>query len=130
MKADKCEGCAAPNRKTVLRQYGWWTEITLPATVWATNGRFTYAPGTRVAKDGAFVETTEKTQFIHLPWRHARGEEGSGVIWQQSCFPNTSQHRYVRIVLNVFESRHLCQWCRFHSDPRFRRPRLAQEARP
>lgn len=124
MMAEKCEGCGAPNRKTVLRQYGWWTEITLPATVWATNGRFKYEPGTGIAMDGAFVETTESMQFIHLPWRHARQEKkGAGVIWTRSCFPNMSQHRYVTIILTVFEDQKLCQWCRFNKDSRFRRAR-------
>lgn len=120
---DTCDRCGAPNRNTVLRQYGWWTEITLPATVWALNGRFDYEPGTRIARDGAFIETIAERQFIHLPWRHAREGDGSGVVWERSCFPNTSQHRYVTIVLNVFEDQQLCQWCRFRRDARFRRAR-------
>ena len=125
--SETCNRCGAPNHKTVLRQYGWWTEVTLPASVWATNGRLTYEPGTRQEKDGAVIETIPGRQFISLPWKSA--SETSGAIQHLSCFPNTGQHRFVYIVLGVFKSERLCQWCRFHSDPRFKRLH-ASGARP
>jgi hypothetical protein len=122
-----CDSCAAPNGKTVLRQYGWWTDVSLEATVWALNGRFSYEPGTRRESNGALIETIPECQFIHLPWRHA-SEDGKP-FEHRACFPNTRQHRWVTIRLTLYEGRSLCQWCRFKADPRFSRHTEAALAR-
>lgn len=121
---NRCERCGAPNHKTVLRQFGWWTPATLEATVWAKSGRFVHPPG-RVESNGAVIETVKGLQFIYLPWRCQKTER------RCCCFPNTGQHRWVYIVLTIAHLNHvagddrdenlqaLCQWCHLHHDVRF-----------
>jgi len=108
---NKCERCGAPNRQVVLRQYGWWTEATLSATVWAFNARFNKVP------------------FISLPWKVA-GDDGRP-FEHSHCCPNTGKHRWVRIVLTIAHLDHdpshnddsnlqaLCQWCHLKHDRNF-----------
>ena len=120
-----CDGCGAPNRTVVLRQYGWWTLPTLEATVWALNGRFTdVLPGMRRESSGAVITAVHGRQFIDLPWRVA-GKDGP--VFITACFPNVGAHRWVTICLSLFAERLLCQWCRFHNDPRFSRVKRNQE---
>ena len=123
---NRCEQCGAPNGKEVLRQYGWWTEATLEATVWAINARFRYEIGSRVESNGAVVETTIHRQFIALPWNHV-GSDFTPIA-QRFCCPNVNLHRWVRIVLTCAHLNHdpadnadsnlkaLCQWCHLNYD--------------
>lgn len=102
--AHKCERCGVPNHTSVLRQFGWWTESTLAATIWASNGPY---------------------MEIGLPWKHCGVKEGI------RCFPNTGQRRWVYIVLTISHLNHdptdnrddnlaaLCQWCHLKHDVRF-----------
>jgi 5-methylcytosine-specific restriction endonuclease McrA len=105
---DCCERCAAPDRTTVLRLYGWWTPSGLEATV---------------AQQGGCINGTD---LIVLPWRHA------GQAATEACFPSVKyEGRWVRIVLTVAHLNHdprdnrdenlqaLCQWCHLHHDVRF-----------
>lgn len=128
---NRCERCGVPNRKVVLRQYGWWTEPTLAATVWALNGRFRDVTE-RCELHGAIVENSlgdHGSQFIIMPWKAAGGE--GRPVEQWSCFPNTGEHRWVCIVLTIAHLNHvsgddrdenlqaLCQWCHLKHDVRF-----------
>lgn len=122
---NKCEHCKAPNGKTVLRLYGWWTEANVVATVWAQKGRFLYEPGTDIERDGAVIVTRDTQQFIELPWKCA-GQNGP--VEQRFCTANSGQHRWVGIVLTIAHLNHtsgddreenlaaLCQWCHLNYD--------------
>jgi 5-methylcytosine-specific restriction endonuclease McrA len=126
-----CERCGAPNRKTVLRQYGWWTEATTPATLWAQHGRYRFPCGSTIEVDGAVIETLGNGhQIIRLPWK----------AWNQECgrraetiggFLNDGKRRWVDIVLTIAHLDHnpqnnaddnlqaLCKWCHLKHDVRF-----------
>jgi hypothetical protein len=122
LTAENCNGCGAPNRRTVLRQYGWWTLPTLEATVWALNGRFAdVLPGMKRESNGAIIEAVPGWQFIALPWHHV------GVV-TTACFHNDGKRRWVSIRLSAYDGRWLCDWCRFHTDPRFSRKLKARVA--
>jgi len=127
----KCERCGVPNRTTVLRQYGWWTEATLPATVWAYRGRFNDITERR-EQDGAIIENLHGDhgfQFIVLPWKVA--DRNGRPVEYQHCFPITGEHRWVHIILTIAHLDHnphhnddlnlqaLCQWCHLKHDVRF-----------
>jgi hypothetical protein len=100
---DKCEQCGVPNHKTVLRAFGWWTEATIEATVFAMGG------------------SLNGNALISLPWRHSGGVE------QTACFLAASCH-WVGIVLTVAHLNHvagddrdenlkaMCQWCHLDYD--------------
>lgn len=96
---NKCENCAAPNHKQVLRAAGWWT------------------PGDT---DAAF-RLMYTREMISLPWRHAPNIE------RVAGFPREICHRTF-IVLTVAHLNHtpgddrpenlkaLCQWCHLNYD--------------
>jgi 5-methylcytosine-specific restriction endonuclease McrA len=106
----KCELCGAPNWTVVLRVFGWWTDANLRSTVWSMEG------------------TIAGERMIMLPWRSA---SANGPFEQVSCFPCTTHHRWVSIVLTIAHLNHdatdnrdanlaaLCQWCHLAHDRRF-----------
>lgn len=79
-----CRECGAPNRKTVLRAFGWWTPACLPATVFKMGG------------------TLYGVSLIELLWRHQGGVEVRTGFIRESC-------HWVGISL---DRAGLCQWCR------------------
>jgi hypothetical protein len=101
-----CERCYVPNRVTVVRQFGWWTPLTIEAWLYHEGGAFDGVDAKRLA----------------LPWRHA-GVQGEHV----ACFGGVCT-RIVPIVLTIAHLDHdptnnadtnlaaLCQWCHLHHD--------------
>lgn len=99
---NKCEECEVPNHVTVLRDYGWWTPATLPATVFKFGG------------------TMYGHSLFELPWRCA-GAFVRGGFPREAC-------RWVYIVLTIAHLNHtpgddrdenlkaLCQWCHLRND--------------
>lgn len=102
-----CERCFAPNRTTVVRQYGWWTPFTLPAAAYNMGWSIDGVHGYKLA----------------LPWRH---EGVTGV--RHACFGWGPASRVVRVILTLAHLDHdptnndpanlaaLCQWCHLHQD--------------
>jgi hypothetical protein len=75
---DRCEQCGAPNKKTVLRAFRWWTPYTFEATLFFLKAKRDGKEVTELPWHVRDPHNVDHFRTAHFPW-HARMK----VVWIQ-----------------------------------------------